>query len=201
MNNDKYQLLELHCVRLVQGHFTWCGDSETSGVKHHIRHQNNDGLKHYIAIVVKKPDNGKTVEHYTVRQHPEGKSFDYRHSDGTSLMFFQITDDPAPLITTKLDWKKPFYVFTHDKKYRSQPIHLDALSLYIKTPNEPNCSICDIELGSDFDLLLCGHRFHLSCLLETTNQKYCDSCSFYGREPAVNHYFKLNCPLCNNLTI
>lgn len=108
------------------------------------------------------------------------------------------------------DLNKPFYLFTHDLKYKSKPIFVSN-EIYKKSDDEI-CSICleNFENINSQDVLSCGHTFHNECLLKCLNKTECYNCKetkyntyeSYGlKMPISEHYFKLICPFCRQKSI
>ena len=224
MYSKKYLPIELVNVRLVSGKFTWCGTCSQNNIRVNSPGEPID----YIYIEYKPVEK---CSHYTIRQCPNGTGFDYQHSVqlGQNVLFFPITwdtkitwdiksflDNPKKFLEKKkLDRSKPFYLFSHDLKYRSEPINLSYE--YYNKGDSTICSIClELIQLEDREILTCGHCFHNDCLMQFLHDKMeiCDSCQKdndtqfnlyekYGMVVAKSPHYKTKiiCPNCRQHVI
>ncbi len=192
--------------RIVKGKFGWCGNMKSRSQFHRIRNFDSPATAPLDILYLRFFP--VFIYPYTVHQTPDGSGYDYQHTSGFQRqMYFPITFDANTDFAGDprlLDRSKPFYLFSSDKKYRSDAIDLSVENY--RVGDQQDCALCLESLGleNQQEVLSCGHTFHGACMLKYTKpmEEFCFICAKFQPFPGERvelpqeHYFSLTCPVC-----
>lgn len=207
-----YKLLKLKTVKVVKGHFSWCGKPYNDSIRNNVRvpsccTEESRNRKFLYLETEKHP-----LQYAHVRKNKDGHGFKYQYSVN-GKMLFDISQDNAPLKPVSFSHKDKFYVFSADLTERSPPISFTKLPLH-RHPSRMNsdidlCELChEPVVGEDpeLEILTCGHWFHNECLLKKIEkfEHHCTNCAYFdGKgmshitgELTSTHIYTCFCPVC-----